>query len=159
MIADGVASAPDISIYDCPLMMLRRQSIALSVVQTAAYQPFQVHIHILSLFLSFFLAFSAFVVPLFFLLSLLSCFILVLILIHSYLSYLISYSHSFLYLISHSFLSLILFLIKTLGCVPSCESLQQLAMSAGGSQNKQKVLKYAFWCFNRCSYDLVSISS
>jgi hypothetical protein len=61
MIADGVASAPEMSTYDCPLMMLRREGISVSVVQTAAYQPFQ-----------------------------------------------------------------------TLGCVPSCESLQQLAMSAGG---------------------------
>ncbi len=61
IIADGVASAPEMSTYDCPLMMLRREGITVSVVQTAAYQPFQ-----------------------------------------------------------------------TLGCVPSCESLQQLAMSAGG---------------------------
>ncbi len=61
MIADGVASAPELSVYDCPLMLLRRQGMSVYVVQTAAYQPFQ-----------------------------------------------------------------------TLGCVPSCEGLQQLAMSGGG---------------------------
>lgn len=61
LVADGVAAAPEMGVYDCALMQLRREGIAVSVVQTAAYQPFQ-----------------------------------------------------------------------TLGCVPSCESLQQLAMSAGG---------------------------
>jgi hypothetical protein len=41
VVADGVAAAPDLSVYDSPLMLMNRRGITCHVIQTTPFQPFQ----------------------------------------------------------------------------------------------------------------------